>query len=57
MKVNADSAMKPDSFRPIPGSAFGLSPDCIKSAALDNTPWGALLRKEELLASQEIVRA
>ena len=60
MKVNTDSAMKPNSFRPIPESAFGLSRR--NNFALSQRRWTthwrvAFLRKEGLLASQEIVRA
>jgi hypothetical protein len=56
MKVNTDSAMKPN--RSNPGIAFGLSPDFPLSQRRWTTHWRvASLRKGGLLASQEIVRA
>ena len=57
MKVNTDSAMKPNSFRPI-RNRVRLEPGFPLSQRRWTTHWRvAFLRKEGLLASQEIVRA
>jgi len=58
MMVNTDSAMKPNSFRPIPESRSASSRNNFhRLVALDITMASSLPKKGRSLASQETVRA
>jgi hypothetical protein len=58
MKVNTDYGMKPNSFRPNRGTAFGFAGLISTGQRRWTTQWQAASpEREDQLASQEIVRA